>query len=236
MGAYTVAVPGPDPKLTRPDQPLPPRPGGGATPVLANPLPPAATAENWHRFHFPIGVFLVAYGVTGLLFAGIGWSDRREEMAGYLGSGASSGALVAVKAVELLLVLITVAGLARRKDVWLLPALAGWILGFAVFCVLDVVKGKWSGLAEHAVYLVGFVLLLFLTYALSVKARVGRGHQPPPPPGAPGKPVAGPGMPRLTRTQEMALAAINRWQRQPGPLGSPPPPPGNSPPPPPPAP
>jgi hypothetical protein len=218
MGADTVAVPGPDPKLTRPDQPLPGRRPGPTTPPLPT-LPPAAPdGRNWHRFHFPIGAFLVAYGVTSLLFAGIGWSDRREEMAGYLGSGAATGALVAVKAVELLLVAVTLAGMTRRKDVWLLPALMGWILGFAVFCALDVVKGKWTGLAEHAVYLLGFVLLLFLTYALSVKARVGR-----PGPLLPETPVAGAGPPRLTRTQEMALAAINRWQRQPG---SPPPPTG----------
>ncbi|GAA4154825.1 hypothetical protein [Actinomadura keratinilytica] len=196
-------------KLTRPDLPLPGRTGN------------ASGTGNWHRFHYPIGVFATAYGATGLLTALISWDDRRAELADYLGSGLASPALVLVKVVELLLVALTVAGLARRRDVWLLPALAGWAAGFALFAVVDVVKGRWGGLLEHTLYLAGFAFLLFLSYALSVRVRVGRGALPRPAE----RPVAGAGADSdasdselrpsgLTRTQELALEALNRWQQR----------------------
>ncbi|GAA4075583.1 hypothetical protein [Actinomadura miaoliensis] len=208
-------------KLTRPDLPLPGRTGR------------APGTGNWHRFHYPIGVFVIAYGATGLLTALISWDDRRAELADYLGSGPAAPALVLVKVVELLLVLLTVAGLVRRRDVWLLPALTGWAAGFALFAVVDVVKGRWGGLLEHTLYLAGFAFLLFLSYALSVRARVGRGAVR-----RPGeRPVAGAGAGSdansdsgsdsgsgspdsdlrpsgLTRTQELALEALNRWQQR----------------------
>ncbi|GLZ11168.1 hypothetical protein Acsp04_14030 [Actinomadura sp. NBRC 104425] len=196
-------------KLTRPDLPLPGRTGG------------ASGTGNWHRFHHPIGVFATAYGATGLLTALISWDDRRAELADYIGSGLAAPALVLVKVVELLLVALTVAGLARRRDVWLLPALTGWAAGFALFAVVDVVKGHWVGLVEHTLYLAGFAFLLFLSYALSVRVRVGRGALPRPAE----RPVAGAGSDSgspdselrpsgLTRTQELALEALNRWQQR----------------------
>ncbi|MFI0454506.1 hypothetical protein ACH34W_54775, partial [Actinomadura sp. 6N118] len=248
---------------TRPDTPLPPKPGtapggdpatgpapgpvgepapepaAGPNPTRALPLPPPSPGEqvlpaiapgpsgqNWHRFHYPIGAFLVAYGVTGLAGAVIGWGERRDEVAGYLGAGAATPVLAGVKVIEALLLLIAVAGLVRRRDVWFLPAITGWIAGFGVFCVLDAVKGKWTALLEHGAYLLLFVVLLVLTYGLSVKARVGGRRQPspaeavPPPPGSHPVGAATPRPGGLTRTQELALAAINRWQR-----GAPPPPP-----------
>ncbi|MEU5878352.1 hypothetical protein [Spirillospora sp. NPDC047279] len=181
------------------------------------PVPPTAPGgKNWHRFHYPVGVFLLAYGVTGIVSAALGWSDRRDELAGYLGSGVATPLLVTVKVLEGLLLLVALAGLIRRRDVWFLPALTGWVAGFAVFCVLDVVKGKWTGLLEHALYLAFFLLLLGLTYALSVKARVGGRKAPPAPSPVPAGPPdqhVAPAGGGLTRTQELALAALNRWQR-----------------------
>ncbi|MEW2358286.1 hypothetical protein [Spirillospora sp. NPDC029432] len=248
---------GPSPEtprdLTRPDLPLPEAPGTApAPPPLPRPpeppasgpapaAPPASAGggRNWHRFHYPIGIFLVAYGATGFATALIGWNDRREELAGYIGAGMATPVLAAVKMVELALVALALAGVVRRRDIWFLPALTGWLAGFAVFAVLDVVKGKWGGLLEHAVYLAAFALLLFVSYGLSVKARVGRaakaqprpeaaqaaqaaqsvpaGDAPAPaaPPAAAPVPAPGsapvPGRP-LTRTQEFALATLNRWQ------------------------
>jgi hypothetical protein len=161
-------------------------------------------AENWHRYHYPIGIFLVAYGFAGVLLLVIGWSDRRQEMSTYLdktvGLDIATPLLIAVKLVEVLLTLLVLAGLLRRRDVWYVPALFGWIGGFAVFCVLDVWSGRFGGLAEHLLYLLGFLVLLGLSFALGVKARVAQAR------------------PRqskmqLTRTQEMALAALNRWRR-----------------------
>ncbi|MFB4316674.1 hypothetical protein [Actinomadura sp. 21ATH] len=238
---------GPSPEtprdLTRPDLPLPEAPGTAPAPppLPRPPEPPAAGpapaappsaggGRNWHRYHYPIGIFLVAYGVTGFATALIGWGDRREELAGYIGSGPATPVLAAVKMVELALVALALAGVVRRRDIWFLPALAGWFAGFAAFAVLDVVKGKWGGLLEHAVYLAVFALLLFVSYGLSVKARVGRAAKPqqqaqvpqpvpaggeaPAPAAAPAPapaPAAAPGKP-LTRTQEFALATLNRWQ------------------------
>ncbi|MFI0354105.1 hypothetical protein [Actinomadura sp. 9N407] len=252
MTAYAGSSPEGHRDLTRPDLRLPQSPGSTPVPPpLQPPVPPPATVpdrapaaggQNWHRFHYPIGAFLVAYGFAGFATALIGWGDRRAELAGYIGSGLATPVLAAVKMVELVLVVLVLAGVVRRRDVWFLPALAGWLVGFGVFAVLDVVKGKWGGLLEHAVYLAAFALLLFLSYGLSVKARVGRAAKPeaappvqPGQPGQPGQPVppmqpvagavpapspvpapvpvpvAAPGQP-LTRTQEFALATLNRVQ------------------------
>ena len=227
MTAYAGSSPERPRDLTRPDLPLPEPGRGDAPPPLRPPVPPAPGAadrasssgggRNWHRMHYPVGAFLAAYGVTGLVTGLIGWSGRREELAGYVGSGPATPGLAAVKLVELLLLALTVAGLVRRKDVWFLPVLTGWLAGFAVFAVLDVVKGKWLSLLEHVVFLGGFGLLLFVSYGLSVKARVGRAAAAAPAasgPAAPGAaPPSGPEKP-LTRTQELALAALNRWQQR----------------------
>ena len=197
------------------------------------PAAAAAPAAGWHRFHYTVGIFLVAYGAAGLALLAIGWSARHDEMATYLdktvGFGIATPALIATKIVEALLTLLALAGLLRRRDVWYLPALLGWVAGFAAFCVLDVWSGRYVGLAEHAVYLLGFLVLLAASFAFGVKARVLRAHADAAhqaegahpadvggqaAPGAPGRPVSGTRM-RLTRTQEMALAALNRWQRTP---------------------
>lgn len=178
-----------------------------------NERPAPTTAASWHRFHYPVGIFLVAYGAAGLALLAIGWSHRRGELATYLdktvGLGIATPALVTVKAVEVLLTLLALAGLLRRRDVWYLPAILGWAAGFAAFCVLDVWSGRYGGLAEHAGYLFGFIVLLAASFAFGVKARVAAG------PGAGLSTGPSTGRPRLTRTQEMALAALNRWQRAP---------------------
>ncbi|WP_131740380.1 hypothetical protein [Actinomadura roseirufa] len=221
---------GADPERTRPDQRLPKRadapPAGAApaepvAPVPAAPMPGADPGAGtggdagagarrggttWHRYHYAVGAFLVAYGVTALAGAAFQWDHRREELEEYFSSGPVSSFLLLVKAVEVLLVLVTVAGLARRRDLWFVVPLAGWMAGFAMFAVLDVLKGRVGGLLEHTAYLAGFVILLFLSYGLSAKAqliaaaRAGSG--------------ATPGEGRLTRTQEFALSAINRLPRR----------------------
>jgi cell division septation protein DedD len=169
---------------------------------------------NWHWFHYPIGIFLVAYGTAGVLLLAIAWGDRHEEMATYLsktiGLGIATPALLAVKTVEILLTLLALAGLMRRRDVWYLPALFGWIGGFAVFCVLDLWSGRFGGLVEHVLYLLGFLLVLAVSFALGVKVRVARAEQGPIEPSEDRPSTTGM---KLTRTQEMALAALNRWQR-----------------------
>jgi hypothetical protein len=192
-------------KLTRPDMPLPGR--SGSAPDTGK---PASGTGNWHRYHYPIGAFAAVYGVTVLLTSLFAWGTRREELAEYVGSGPATPALVLVlvlvKIVELLLVLLTVAGLVRRRDVWLLPALAGWVAGFALFALLDVFTGRWGGLLEHVIYLAVFVFLLFGSYALSVKARVET--KVPAQSGEASQPSG------LTRTQELALEALNRWRQR----------------------
>ncbi|HEX2312481.1 MAG TPA: hypothetical protein VHJ17_02030, partial [Thermomonospora sp.] len=221
--AAPVALPPPTPPPVVP----PPVPLQQPVPGVLGPRP-----AGWHRFHYPIGIFLVAYGLTTVLFSVLGWSAHRREMAEYLGDGTAAPALAAVKVVQVLLVAVALAGLVRRRDVWFLPALAGWAAGFAVFCVLDGVKGRTGDLVEHGAFLVAFAALLCVSYALGVKARVTAARPPdqagPPP---------GPG--QLSRTQEIALAALNRWQRPAvdpqgpqGPQGPPPYTPQGAPPPP----
>ncbi|NVI92318.1 hypothetical protein [Actinomadura sp. BRA 177] len=165
---------------------------------------PAAGVRTWHRFHYAVGVFIIAYGVTGLVSAVLLWGDRLDEIEGYFGSGPATGVLVFAKVVEALLVLSAVAGVVLRRDMLFVPPLAGWMAGFAMFAVLDVFKGRWGGLIEHLLYLAAFVVLLFVSYGLSAKAQLA---------GAPkeAEPGSSPVGPRgLTRTQEFALQAIER--------------------------
>lgn len=200
-----------------------PAPHGGAPGVSFAPAAPAAPAvpgpapapdRDWHRYHLAVGVFLLGYGCTRLLGTLFGWHHHERQIAGYLddtiglGPGAAAPVLIAVKLLQLLLTLIVLAGVLRRKDVWYLPALTGWIAGFAGFCVLDLWAGRLGRLIEHGVLLAGFTALLIISYGLSVRVRVARG--------AADRSVARTGTPGptgLSRTQEIALAALNRWQR-----------------------
>jgi hypothetical protein len=208
---------------TRPDQPLPTPPTPPTPPAEAAPSPDPAPAvappaprprqdNHWHRMHYPIAAFLVAYGVAGMLGALVGWEGRREDMAGYVGSTLATPVLVLTRLGALLLIAITLAGLLRRRDVWFLPALFGWAAGAAVFTLLALVRGKWVGLLENGAYLAGFVALLVVSYGLSARAMVGRNGRTPPgqAPPAPGEPPQG----GLTRTQEFALSALNRLQQR----------------------
>ncbi|RAY11973.1 hypothetical protein DPM19_26855 [Actinomadura craniellae] len=204
---------------------------GPAAPAYPVPVPPRG--ENWHRLHYPVGIFLVVYGLTALLASLVGWSDHRADLAGYLrdtvgAAGAATPALVAAKVVQAALVLIALAGLVRRRDVLFLPVLFGWSAGFAVFCVLDLWSGRMGRLLEHGIYLAVLLVLLAVSYALSVKVRVGRTPAP-----APAEPGAAPAPAGMSRTQEIALAALNRWQRQSDQPSGPPPsgPPPSGPPP-----
>ncbi|GGV03259.1 hypothetical protein GCM10010182_21490 [Actinomadura cremea] len=161
-------------------------------------------SPTWHRQHYTVGVFLLAYGVMSLISGALLWGDRRDEVGDYFASGPSGPILVLAKAVQVALVLVGAAAMARRRDTWLVAPLAGWMAGFALFAVLDVYTARWGGLLEHLLYLAGFVILLFLSYGLSAKAQVGGAARTP-----------GPGQPEgLTRTQELALAAINRLPRR----------------------
>lgn len=201
-------------RVERPEQaePSPPSSPSPPSPPSPQPAPGVSSGEYWHRYHLPVGVFLIAFGVTGLLGTLIGWRSRHHEIADYLdatvglGAGAATPLLIWIKLVELLLTLTVLAGVLRRRDVWFLPALIGWIAGFSFFCVLDVWAGKTGRLAEHGIYVLAFGLLLFFSYALGVKVRVGRV-----PVRAAGGKASAPT--NLSRTQEIALAALNRWQR-----------------------
>lgn len=178
--------------------------GAGAQPGAGPSATPAGGSRTWHRFHYAVGVFVIAYGVTGLAGAVLLWGDRQDEIEGYFGSGPATAILVFVKAVEVLLVASAAAGVALRRDLLLVPPMAGWMAGFAMFAVLDVFKGRWGGLIEHLAYLAAFVVLLFLSYGLSAKAQLA-GAPKDAPPGSPDRGPSG-----LTRTQEFALQAINR--------------------------
>jgi hypothetical protein len=216
----------------QPPQAQPPQ-GFGPTPGLPpqghfqqQPAQGAPAGGAWHRQHYAIGIFLVLYGLTNLVTGLLGFSNRKMEVALYFGEGLAAPVLVVVKCVEALLLAVTAGGLLRRKDVWFLPALLAWVAGFAVLCVLDLVKGEFLTLAEHLVYTLLFGFLLFLSYALSAKVRAAGlpGPDGPQAPAAqpagpvpagvqPGAPQGAPGPTGLSRTQEIALNTLNRWQR-----------------------
>lgn len=180
-----------------------PEAGQGGAPGSAPGTRPAQRAATWHRLHYAVGVFLIAYGMTGLVSAVLLWGDRQDEIEGYFGSVPAATVLTGVKVIELALVASAVAGVALRRDMLFVPPMAGWMAGFAMFAVLDVFTARWSGLIEHLLYLAAFVVLLFLSYGLSAKAQLA---------GAPkddGDALSDSGR-RLTRTQEFALQAINR--------------------------
>jgi hypothetical protein len=188
--------------------PVPPH--GAAWPgVRQGPAPAIHQTGLWHRLHFPVGAFLVAFGLTNLAGALLRWSRHKHELATLLdatvgGAGSAGGILLGIHVVEILLTLVAGAGLMRKRYIWFLPGLFGWVSGFGAFAVLDVWAGEYGRLAEHAAYFAGFTALLFLAYALGVKAAVARQGRAP----APGAPKR-----NLTRTQEMALAALSGWQR-----------------------
>ncbi|WP_019634056.1 hypothetical protein [Actinomadura atramentaria] len=201
---------GANPEWTRPDQQLPSRPAGPppAEPAApAYPEPPAypeapgspgAAAGGrgpaaWHRFHYPIAVFLAAFAVSALAVTALDVSGRRADLADYVGSGLGLPALVAVKLVQFALLVVTAAALARRRDVWLLPVLAGWAVGYLAFAALGVVRGEWVGVGVRLVYLAGFAALLMASYNLSVKARAAAGRPVP-----------------SGNTREIAVAAMER--------------------------
>ncbi|GAA0577539.1 hypothetical protein [Actinomadura livida] len=160
-------------------------------------------SSTWHRFHYAVGVFLIAYGGTGLLSAVLMWGDRQDEVEGYFGALPATAVLILVKVIEVALTASAAAALVLRRDVLLVPPMVGWMAGFAMFAVLDVFTAGWGGLVEHLLYLAAFVVLLFLSYGLSAKAQLA---------GAAKDEDDGPsgGGPQLTRTQEFALQAINR--------------------------
>lgn len=179
-------------------------------------------SATWHRFHYAVGVFLVAYGVTGLISGVLMWGDRQDEVQGYFGGLPATAVLLLVKFVELALTASAAAALAFRKDLLLVPPTAGWMAGFAMFAVLDVFTARWGGLVQHLLYLAAFVVLLFLSYGLSAKAQLAAAARAAKAAGdgggtgddEAGNDGSGDGAPgggmRLTRTQEFALAAINR--------------------------
>lgn len=171
-------------------------------PALHQPRPPARPMRGaaWHRHHYTIGVFVTVFGLTNLVTGLIGHAERIEEM------NLALPVFIVVKAVEAVLLAVTVAGLIRKKDVWFLPSLLGWLLGFAAFCVYDLVKGNIGMLAEHAVFAVLFAVLLAVSYRLSSMVRTGRVAPTPSVPRQSG-----------SRTQEIALNALSRWQRIPPP-------------------
>ncbi|MCO6006482.1 hypothetical protein NE236_15965 [Actinoallomurus purpureus] len=147
---------------------------------------------GWHRLHYPVGVFLIVFGATrvGSL---LDWSGRHRDAARMLGVGDGAvTALLGVSAVgELLLTLVAVLAVSRRRDVWLLVALAGWLAEFLVLAVVAGVAGDVPRLAEHGLFLVAFGGLLAATYRWSGATRVsGR-------PGAPDAVVSAPPQPAL---------------------------------------
>src|SRR5690348_7570325 len=116
-----------------------------------------ATEDGWRLRHFPVGVSLVVFGGTRVASL-LDWSSRHRDAARMLGVGdGATTALLGVSAVaELLLTVAAVLAVGRRRAVWLLVALAGWLLEFLVLAVVAGVAGDGTRLAEHGVFLLVF--------------------------------------------------------------------------------
>jgi hypothetical protein len=149
---------------------------------------------GWHRLHYPVGVFLIVFGATrvGSL---LDWSGRHRDAARMLGVGGGTvTALLGVSGVgELLLTVAAVLAVSRRRDVWLLVALAGWCAEFLVLAVVTGIAADVARLVEHGVFLSAFGGLLAATYRWSGAART------PDDPDAPATMVSEPPQPTLVR-------------------------------------
>ncbi|MCD0453637.1 hypothetical protein LO762_31295 [Actinocorallia sp. API 0066] len=185
---------------------------GQQQPPQGRPVPP-----SWHRQHYAIGLFLLVYGVVNLALGFLGFDARKDEVAEYLSEGVAGPVVLAVKALQALLLAVVAAALVRRRSVLLLPPLLAWTAAFAILAVLDLLNGLHTTLLEHLAYGVVFAILLFLSYALSVRAGTAAAQtaqaaaESAPPQGAP----AAPQPPQsLSRTQEFALNTLNRFQRR----------------------
>ncbi|GAB2807773.1 hypothetical protein GCM10022221_01310 [Actinocorallia aurea] len=210
-----------------PQAPYPPQqpPQGYQAPPVPQPFaqPPAGEAAparpapaSWHRQHYAVALFLIVYSLVTLALGQVGFADRKQELAEYTSDALAGPLLIAVKAVQVGLLIATAEAMRRRRSVLFLPVLALWTGSFAVLAVLDVVSGAYGTLVEHLLYTVLFGVVLFLSYAFSVKAgaaaqaaaSVPAGH---PAPGA--APAPQPAPQSMSRTQEFALNTLNRWQR-----------------------
>lgn len=210
--------PAPQPAYQAPPQAAYPPPPPVMPPGQAmQPPPTLQRPRSWHRMHTPVGVFLVVFGLGTSVNAAYRWSDHRAELSDLLNgtltslADSAAGLLVAAHVVEVLLVVVALAGLARRRSVWFLPTILGWMVGFGVFAGLNVWAGNTARSVEQVAYLGGFTILLFLSYALGVKARVDQRQA-----SADAAAAAAYHNQPLTRTQEMALAALNSWHRRQG--------------------
>ncbi|MCO5974488.1 hypothetical protein [Actinoallomurus soli] len=131
-----------------------------------------AKKAGWHRLHYPVAVFLVVFGATRIASL-LDWSGRHRDAARLLGAGDGTvTALLGASAVgELLLTLAAVLAVSRRRDVWLLVALAGWSVESLALAIVAGVSGDTSRLVEHGVFLLAFAVLLAVTYRWSAATR-----------------------------------------------------------------
>ncbi|WP_433183483.1 hypothetical protein [Actinoallomurus sp. CA-150999] len=124
-----------------------------------------ATGGGWRRRHVPVGVFLVVFGLTRVASL-LDWSSRHRDAARMLGVGdGATTALLGISAVaELLFTVAAVLAVGRRRAVWLLVALAGWLIEFLALAVVAGVTGDGRRLVEHGVFLLAFAVLFAVTY------------------------------------------------------------------------
>lgn len=152
----------------------------------------------------PLSAFLVVFGLAKVAEL-IDWSRLHHDAGAMLGlgSGTATVLLIAGKSGELLLTAIAALGLVRRSVVWPLAALAGWTADLFVLSVLAGIDGDLGRLLEHGLCFVAFAGLLAVAYtrgALSL------------PDATRASGASGTGG-RLSQTQEIAIAALNRLRR-----------------------
>jgi hypothetical protein len=161
---------------------------------------PGRPGASRRGLHYAVCVFLIVFGITKIAEL-IDWSRLHGDAVTMLGLGGGSvtALLVAGKGAELLLTAAAALALARRNDVWLLAALAGWTADLALLAVVAGICGDMGRLVQHGLFFAAFAGLLVVICVL------GRGVRAPHPAGT----ARGP----LSQTQEIALATLARLRR-----------------------
>jgi hypothetical protein len=125
-----------------------------------------AGGMTYRRLHAPASVFVLLYGLAKLAELA-DWGRLHRDVGGMLGagSGATTGLVAAGKGAELLFTVLAALALARRAEVLLLTALAGWTADLAVLATVAAVCGDRGRLLEHGLAFVAFGSLLTVVHA-----------------------------------------------------------------------
>lgn len=133
----------------------------------------------WNPILMLLGVFLALFGILNFLELPLGWKDRNDQVARYLGATVGAGpgwvlpVLWAQKSVEGVLGVLALGGLVRRDARLVIAAIVGWMTIMCGFVFMDVWAADRAELQEHTVYFGIFALMLMIVVVLQTMQAVG---------------------------------------------------------------